>query len=223
MPVVFAVQNIRAAESLKLEFYFYIEGYSAPVSKDLRLANYSNASDPTFVYDYVPVSNKTERQWPFIWQWEAKNCSIMSKNSRDYVDVHTNGRGNRVNFTTEKGAKLPDLVAATQDGICDKSNNSYAINITSLLDAGRDYNDEKCPVLASTAPAPNPCQVKINPSQASSISYAIQSSACNGGWNPAVSCPPGVPLWNTAWGIVRLSIGKLVWLMVILCFFIHMM
>ncbi|KAF3484074.1 uncharacterized protein GIQ15_03398 [Arthroderma uncinatum] len=227
-PFVFAVQNFHVSKPLYLHFSYsveqdpYIDAPSAGGHLYLDKANFSS-SDPYFIYGWTPKLNNTEATWRFIWEWSAGNCS-RSKNPVEPLEFGSVGRRNIIHFTTKNGAKQLDLVAATQDGTCDKSQ-AHTLNITEVLDVPsgtRYYNNQPlCPLLSTITPTPDPCGAKIDSAAASSISYAIQSSACIGGASPNVTCPPGVEPWSSARRTTEFSTGAVL-LVATVAWLIHM-
>ncbi|EFQ99441.1 hypothetical protein MGYG_02453 [Nannizzia gypsea CBS 118893] len=225
MPVVFAVQNFHAAKPLLLNFYYTLDHvpYTQPRPliglRHLQYANYTG-SNTHFEYDWTSKLNNTEGTWIFTWEWRAMNCSQPDEAPPEThpgqgipLEIDTAGMRNILYFTTKHGAKQPDLVAATQDNICAKSQAETA-NITEILDVPEydDYHGTQttCALLSTITPTPNPCGVKIDSSMASSISYAIQSTACVGGLSPNVTCPPSAETRNSAHRAVQFSAGGVV-------------
>ncbi|EEQ31826.1 hypothetical protein McanMca71_007698 [Microsporum canis] len=233
MPFVFAIQNFRVAKPLYLHFFYtldqipYNKSTSAVGQRYLNYANYSS-SDTYFLYDWTRKINTTEGTWELIWTWSADNCSQPKKDpeshlgSRIPLEVGSVGTRNILYFTTKHGAKQPDLVAATQDGTCGESR-ADTVNITEVMDVPWDDSYYKtqpsCAVLSTITPTPNPCRAKIDSVIASSISSAIQSTACIASWNPIGSCPPESTSTRRA---VQFSAGGTALLAATLAWLIHM-
>ncbi|KND91190.1 hypothetical protein TOPH_04106 [Tolypocladium ophioglossoides CBS 100239] len=214
MPV-FAIQNLHVSQPLFLDFHYYIIGppykYNGLIQPKHGWANYSSGPDPYLVFHYTSQLNNTEGRWMLSWELRSGNCSM----SDEYAPLKVAGlvQRNYIYFTTKNGAQQPDLVAATQDGTCSKTE-SFAFNITGMLDVplGSHYNNQaSCPTLSPAAPTPDPCRVKVDSASASSISYAIQSSACWGGLMPAFTCPPGYDK-SAARRAVQSAVGGAAWL-----------
>ncbi|EFR01559.1 hypothetical protein MGYG_04561 [Nannizzia gypsea CBS 118893] len=218
MPVVFAIQNFYVSKPLFLRISYsleqnpYINGPNVNGHLYLDNADFHNDSDPYFLYSWTHNYNTTVGTWNFIWEWSVGNCSSAYDPAEPFEPLHIGNTGglNYLRFTTKHGAKMPDLAAASQDGHCDKLP-AHTFNITEVLEVPlgtRYYNNQpSCPALSTITPTPNPCRVKIDPTAASSISYAIQSKACVGGSSPYVTCPPGVELWSSARGAAQLLPG----------------
>ncbi|KAK2875575.1 hypothetical protein FQN49_001599 [Arthroderma sp. PD_2] len=229
MPFVFAVQNFHVAKPLFLQFYYtldqvpYVSTSPTIGQRYLDGANYSS-SNTHFEYGWTSKLNNTEGTWKLTWEWSAGNCS-RSEDRAEPFQFGTDGRRSIVYFTTKNGAPSLDLVAATQDGICDKSE-AHTLNITEVLDVPsgtRYYNNQpSCPLLSTITPIPNPCGAKIDSAAALSISYAIQSSACIGGASPTVTCPPGVETTNSAPRAVHFSAGGAALLAATLAWLAHL-
>lgn len=204
LPFVWAVQNFRVAKPLYLTFVYSLDQVpptSTNAFDQLRLGYIThNSTDPFFFYRSTYKTNDTESDWKFVWQWRVGGCKNNTDPSNEGTElgevVLTGGDGgtSEIYFSTKKGAPQPDLAAATKDGTCDKTP-AYTINMTDVLDVplGTRYFDHlpTCPVLSTITPTPNPCGAKIDDAAASSISYALQSSACLGGSSAYVTCPPG--------------------------------
>lgn len=192
LPVVFAFQNSELASLLNPKISFVIwdrNNMSDSVVStiyDMRWANYSS-SDPYFEYRAFTKFN-TEGVWMLTWDVGLDSCTEDSFSTFGDNRLAANYTSGFVIFTTKGTAQEVDLVSATSNCSGDAG---ATINITSTLDvpARVDWDGgETCAVVASSTPAPDPCQAKIDSAAASSISSSMTSQVCRG-TAPPVACP----------------------------------
>lgn len=114
----------------------------------------------------------------------------MSPEGGRPTKVGFQNRDQGVDFTTRKGAQVPDLIVATDQSTCAANTQTQTYNVTGTVDIFRPELDGTCAVLSSTSPspAPNPCGAKIDAAAASSISAAVTARVCAFP-DPQVSCP----------------------------------
>ncbi|KAI0844732.1 hypothetical protein F5Y00DRAFT_187992 [Daldinia vernicosa] len=229
-PIVFAIRNPQLAEPLDINFSWDIYKESQPLgdgpfssgSKDLRWVDFSNISDPYFVYTYSKMLD-VEDSWWIRWELAWGNCSKIPS-TIDSVEISFGRRNNVIEFTTKNGAKQLDLASVNtpDDDTCGNvTDTRVAFNVTGVLDTPRPdkYDDrETCAVLAppSNATAPPPtrtCGAEVGASAASSISAAITSRACAGfATDPNVTCPPESPSSAAKSKEVQFLAGMTTWL-----------
>jgi hypothetical protein len=108
--------------------------------------------------------------------------------------IRTNITSRWMVFTTKASGKEVDLVAATTNRNCSEDE-GVAISIAATLsvpyNVDWEYNNGNgtCASMASTTPAPTPCQVKFDSIAASSMSSSITSRDCAATRRPGDSCP----------------------------------
>ncbi|KAI0111992.1 hypothetical protein F4814DRAFT_424395 [Daldinia grandis] len=229
-PIVFAIRNPQLAEPLDLGFQWDIYKGDQPVtdgpfssgSKDLQWVNFSNISDPYFVYTYTKKLN-FEDSWWMRWEVVWGNCS-KTLSTIDPVEISFSRRTNVIDFTTKNGAKQLDLATVNMpdDDTCGNVTDTHiALNLTGVLDTPRpsQYDGrEICAVLAPpsnvTAPPPTrTCGAEVGASAASSISAAITSRVCAGfPTDPNVACPSESPSKATRGKGAQLLAGSMAWL-----------
>lgn len=219
MPIVFAIQNSNLAAPLDPGLSYHIEelGTSSNGTNiisgilDLRWANFSS-SGPYFAFASTSQLINAEGTWLFSWTLASGNCSGSPENGTMEFSGHN--QAHFIIFTTKNGSQQPDLVAATEDATCAKTE-SHTFNVTGILDVpnsiGSNYDGrDSCAVLSpASSPAPNPCGAKVDSVSASSISAALTATAC-ASLHPVVSCPPLTK--NAARGAVQFSVRGAAWL-----------
>lgn len=223
-PVAFAFQHSELASYLQPRAIFrilrYGDNYKAIANGDFDMSFVNlSSSDPYIEYGESLETLNSEGTWLLEWELSTSNCS-----SSGDLSPTTNTTRDQMVFTTKKGAKAPDLTAATSEGMCSAAL-SHTFKITDTRDSGEPFeNGKACPVLAEVTPAPTPCSAKINASAASSISSYLTNRACARptvarDWCPAPKKddgPPGLVVPSLAVGGVALlaaAIGGLGFLM----------
>ncbi|KID81606.1 chitinase [Metarhizium guizhouense ARSEF 977] len=225
MPLVFAIQNFPTSRPLFLQIdfdIFHTPSWNTTVQQGiifLNHANYSNnASTLHFVYDWTTRLNNTEGSWAMWWGVYSANCTDTGL-APGPLKLDLNYQRNLVHFSTKHGAQQPDLVAASKDGVCDKTT-GVTFNITEVKEVSwfnrHSVDHDVCPILAPEAPKPNPCLAKVNATTASSILYDIQSKACMRGLNPNVTCPPEPQGQSAGTQTLPFSRGQISWLVLAL-------
>ncbi|OIW30766.1 hypothetical protein CONLIGDRAFT_630705 [Coniochaeta ligniaria NRRL 30616] len=202
-PIVFAFQNPELAQSIDPAFDLqlwnaeYLNATSYGPSLDVRWTNFSG-SGPVYVWTYISQMNTTDGDAPvpylLNWDFGAGNCS----DNGGALSIGGGFRDNVIQFTLQRGAKSPDLVAASASPSCSDMSH-LAFNLTGTLDAtgAKYYGRNSCAVFSDVQPLVpgNPCGAQVGTAVASSISAAMTSSNC-AGVKPVVSCPST----NAAWG-----------------------
>ncbi|KAK4213189.1 hypothetical protein QBC37DRAFT_483239 [Rhypophila decipiens] len=210
-PFVFAIQNPRLAASLVFSIDFVLFSVettdgsksSEAITGKVKLPNYNHStSEPYFTYLFTEQLNTIEGTWSLAWSVGSANCSDPPPFwDGIFHPVTFRNSDKALRFTTKKGAKLPDLVAAMDQDTCGANTQSHVYNVTGIRSApfrvepqfDGDYFDynHSCAILSSTSqpPAADPCGAKIDASAASSISAALTATLC--AWqDPRVTCPP---------------------------------
>lgn len=225
MPLVFAIQNFPTSRPLFLQIdfdIFHTPSWNTTVQQGiifLNHANYSNnGSTLHFVYDWTTRLNNTEGSWAMWWGVYSANCTDTGL-APGPLKLDLNYQRNLVHFSTKHGAQQPDLVAASKDGVCDKTT-GVTFNITEVKEVSwfnrHSVDHDVCPILAPEAPKPNSCLAKVNATTASSILYDIQSKACMRGLNPNVTCPPEPQGQSAGTQTLPFSRGQISWLVLAL-------
>lgn len=192
-PVAFAFQNSELAGYLQPLVTYDIYPYQGNGSEGNSTASgYYNmawtnwtTSDPYIEYGGAVMTLDTEGTWLLVWVVHGSTCSASGP-----LNAIADSWRYEMVFTTKKGAKKPDLVAATSGELCSRSLN-LTFDITGTRDSGDLFENKKpCAVVAEAAPAPTPCAAKIEASAASSISSYLTYIACAVQTDPASWCPP---------------------------------
>jgi hypothetical protein len=197
-PVIFAVQNPGLAPFLNLGLSLTIRNLNDDRQEaktpfyDLRWANFSS-SDP--YYELRVLNFNREATWKVSWSvnWDSCTEDSLGRDTRG-EPFTTNITTHGMYFTTKASGKGVDLVAATTDRKCSEDE-GFAISIAATLPVPDNINwkynngNGTCASMASTTPAPTPCQVKFDSVATSSMSSAIASRACAATRRPGDSCP----------------------------------
>lgn len=179
IPVAFAIQHPELARNLKPSISFSIIPYGtgnhsiANGYYDLTWANFTS-SDPYMEYGESLEGLNTEGTWLLDWTLSVDTCYLSDGKVHGGIDSYRR----QLVFTTQNGAKRPDLTAATSDDTCANSQGTI-VNITQTLDtAERLQNGTSCVVLSETTSTSSPCGVHIEASAASSVSASLTNRAC---------------------------------------------
>ncbi|KAK8918041.1 hypothetical protein VCV18_009371 [Metarhizium anisopliae] len=224
IPIVFAIQNYHASRPLSLDIWYKLVGgprwnttlQRGVIRPNTEHTNYSNnATDLRFLYEWTDRLNNTEGNWKLMVELYAANCTRLGRGAAASVHGSLSYTQKYVYFSTRHGAQQPDLVAASKDGVCDKTT-GVTFNITEVKEVSwfnsHSVDHDVCPILAPEAPKPNPCLAKVNATTASSILYDIQSKACMRGLNPNVTCPPEPQDQSAGTQTLPFSRGQISWL-----------
>lgn len=240
LPLVIAIQNSHAAAALSLSFEYIIWNVTSNGSWDypwwrgdihLESANLSSRSDPYFAFDSTAALVDTEGPFMLAWTLNTFNCS-GSPQSSDTLNLDNPSKGNLLYFSTAKDAQPAGraLADATDRDTCAQIP-GFTYNVTGSLEVpdGLSYISA-CAILslASSTPAPSPCQVHLSPASASSISTAVTSAACAWSPDPVLRCPatktsevaqtnhtPGSTQTNYAPGAIHYRTEETSWLVAI--------
>ncbi|KAM7211386.1 hypothetical protein V8F06_013237 [Rhypophila decipiens] len=197
-PLVFAIQNPGLIGPLlfAIPYVIWSSNFSDAISGVIYVGDNVSSSDTYFPYRFTSELRETEDTWYLKWEVASGNCSestMLELGGSTNVSF-PQYRGKTLGFTTKKGAKLPDLVAATDQDTCAANMESLTYNVTGTLATPHPFSYDgrnSCAVLSSTSPSPvpNPCGANFNASAASSIAAAITATLCAVPV-PGVSCPP---------------------------------
>lgn len=195
-PVLFAIQNPQLAVPLDLQIDYVIwpstTNTSAP-HNFLRMGG-TNIKDanPYFVWDRAPKWHEMEDDWLIVWTATVTNCSTADGNVANVTHRVTPGYGNVARFTTKKGAKQPDFVAATSENTC-ADTRAFTYNVTGVVDMPNmppfGSGQKNCTLLSWPRPDPNPCAVKIDTAKAANITKNLENIKCGPPWSVG-HCPP---------------------------------
>lgn len=179
VPIVFAIQNPEAAKDLALNIQWSLGkigvGASAGGLIDLTWTNFT--SDPYYVVTSTYLANVTEGAYNLLWELTAGNCSEGA------MEPSFASLNNIVTFTIRNGAQAPDLVAAAgADSCADMPSRTFNVTGTLPIQADPWSEDGRntCAVLGQPTPTADPCNLKLDSAEASSISATITASACAG-------------------------------------------
>ncbi|KAI0506634.1 hypothetical protein F5B22DRAFT_444332 [Xylaria bambusicola] len=143
--------------------------------------------DQRYLVSATTQLNSTEGQFLFYAYLDVNNCST--------ADVNANGTYNgdtpsikyigSTYFTLQNTTQLPDLVAATSPDTC-ASIAALLLNITgytprpgvSPIPGLSPEEQKQCPVIGNATASPTPCSVRLNQTQAASISASATAIAC---------------------------------------------
>ncbi|KAH0596393.1 hypothetical protein MHUMG1_05509 [Metarhizium humberi] len=192
IPIVFAIQNYHASRPLSLDIWYKLIGgprwnttlQRGVIRPNTEYANYSNkATDLRFLYEWTDRLNNTEGNWKLTVELYAANCTRLGRGAAASVHGSLSYTQKYVYFSTRHGAQQPDLVAASKDGVCDKTT-GVTFNITEVKEVSwfnrHSVDHDVCPILAPEAPKPNPCLAKVNATTASSILFGVEGNGKNG-------------------------------------------
>lgn len=195
MPLVFAVQNPRAAGSalsLSIEWTVAkigsLEGPRDSGLIDLTWANTTTSSgdsDPYYAVASTHLLNSTTGAFSLLWTLSAGNCSNGSSSSSTAGGPPGFASSdNVVGFTLQDGAQQPDLVAAAGSDACaTMPNQTFDVSGTLPMGdaAAGGGGRNSCAVLAAApSPSADPCALGLSSAQAASISATMTASACAG-------------------------------------------
>jgi hypothetical protein len=222
VPIVFAIQNPEAAKDLALNIQWSLGkiGIGALDSGLIDLTWTNFTSDPYYVVTSTYLTNVTEGAYNLLWELSAGNCSDGAMEP-SYASLN-----NVVTFTIQDGAQAPDLVAAVGADTC-AAMPSRTFNVTGTLPIQADPLSEDgrntCAVLGQPTPTADPCNLKLDSAEASSISATITASACAGAHpHLATGCPQATKTANLAarseLGEARVGIYIPLALLGVLCF-----
>jgi hypothetical protein len=181
-PVIFAFQNSALAPFLNPTLLLDITGIDndrqTGALYDLRWANFSS-SDP--YYELRVVDFTKEGRWQLTWELGWDSCTEDSLALSRLDGITTNRTTHSTWFTIKNSTQDVDLVAATTNRNCTE-NEGVSISVATTVPVPKQVTWEgvsgACASLASTTPAPTPCQVKIDSAAALSMSSAMTSRYC---------------------------------------------
>ncbi|CAK7205154.1 hypothetical protein SEUCBS139899_007919 [Sporothrix eucalyptigena] len=193
-PVVFAVQNAPAADSLEFFVEALLHNSSQGLKHTKRIGSLNATGNSAFLpgapntfywsFSTDKLQNETETQWSLAWVALTTNVSDTGK---DFSSVNDSV----VFFTTKPGAPAADLVAlANADAASNSScsaivDSSFTYNITGIANITDQDKHRKNitgalktgAVLSTNIPAANPCAARLDPAAASNIATALNSSS----------------------------------------------
>jgi len=200
LPIVFAIQNARAAPGLlfQLNAALYRDGANGTSTfignQGLTRTNYSTTSgtEPYFVVLTTNITNSTEGRFGLLWEVMTTNCSatLVEDQSPHNPTAQLSRFSNVTWFTLRNDARPPSLVTTPES--CPVSMKAFNVSSTVPVqrEPGNSWEDPVCAVLGDTPPQPSPCAVKIDSTVASSLSAVISATACaNMNTVRGVGCP----------------------------------
>jgi hypothetical protein len=192
-PIVFAAQNSKLAEYLKLSIWFRVLNMTGDI--DLLVDStfefdWTSASEHDPYLLWTPLKLGGESKLRVAWSLHWMSCNqthqevIMERNRTDnfLVDFEVRASGQKV-----------DLVATTNSGNSSNCpNEGVGIDVTdkTLEAATRLLEHATCAVVNSSSPTPisNPCKVKIDKATVESMAAVDLKHKCRG-YNQPSECP----------------------------------
>lgn len=191
-PVVFAVQNSKLAEHLKLAIEYQVLNMTGDIQNlvwSTSEVNWTSASehDPYLLWDSFNFEG--EGKLRILWHPLWKSCD---QNQEEVALAHNETDNFLVDFEIRASGEKADLVATNNGDSENCPNGGVAIDVTDkTLEATNRFSEqETCAVLGSSSPTPisNPCKVKIDKTTVDSMAAAILEEKCRGPWPPS-ECP----------------------------------
>jgi hypothetical protein len=192
-PLVFAAQNSKLAEHLKLSIWFRVLNMTGDIDllvDSIFEFDWTSASehDPYFLWTSLKLGGESKLRLAWSLHWISCNQThqevIMERNRTDnfLVDFEVRASGQEV-----------DLVAATNNGNSSNCpNEGVGIDVTdkTLEAETRLLKHETCAVVNSSSPTPisNPCKVKIDKATVESMAAVDLKHKCRG-FNQPSECP----------------------------------
>ncbi|KAI0856118.1 hypothetical protein F4860DRAFT_494127 [Xylaria cubensis] len=192
-PFVAVIQNNFLSEFLEFEMVLLwvlshvVDNESVSIESGSFAIDSLDYDDPRYLVSATTKLNSTEGQFELYWKLEVDNCSIanFSANGTANVDNLYASYSNRTHFTLQNAAQPPDLVAATGPDTC-ASTVAVVLNVTGytpppiLSIPGLSPREQRqCPVIRNATVSPTPCSVRLNQTQAASISASATAVACD--------------------------------------------
>ncbi|TRX90979.1 hypothetical protein FHL15_008184 [Xylaria flabelliformis] len=217
-PLVVAIQNNFLSQFLEFDMVLLWVISHVDDNQSIESGSFET-NPPTDDYQRYLVSattklNSTEGRFALYWKLDVNNCSIanVNANGTSTVDNLYASYTNKIYFTLQNGAQPPDLVAATSPDTC-ASTVAIVLNITGYTPVpgvlpipGLSPEEQlQCPILRNATVSPSPCSVRLNQTQAASISASATVVACDKwptdypGYKAACESEPesAAPLLNT--------------------------
>ncbi|KAJ8114040.1 hypothetical protein OPT61_g3979 [Boeremia exigua] len=192
-PIVFAAQNSKLAEHLKLSIWYQVLNMTGDIEllvDSTHEFNWTGASEHDPYLLWSPLKLGGESKLRVLWSLHWTSCNqthqevILARNSTDnfLVDFEIRANGQKV-----------DLVAATNNGdSANCPNGGVGIDVTDkTLEAATGLSaHETCAVLGSSSRTTisNPCKVKIDKATVESMAAVDLEEKCRG-FNQPSECP----------------------------------
>lgn len=200
IPIVFAVQNSRAAEPLSLYISWRINilpTYDVVSSgtRDLTWTDFHNgndAQDPYYVLFYAHNELNIEGRFRFLWDVSVGNCTLeddgwLSNKSGFSRFSSTNG----TQFTLQNGTQPPTLSASV--GVCPidvlVANITHIVNTTGRTDLEHRWGRDTCAALSVFPPKANPCGATLDGPTVANVMANVTRRACRER-SLTTGCPP---------------------------------
>ncbi|KAK8116046.1 hypothetical protein PG984_012548 [Apiospora sp. TS-2023a] len=197
-PIVFAIQNFPAAEPLAFYLEWNLGRLGLPIGSDsgftdsglihvnMEAANLNQSKPDTYyatAYSEKLIGDDAEGHWSLAWGVSAHNCTDHD------VRFPIGGPGDfsynsYFYFRLEKGAKPVDFAAVTTNPDTCATMVAMEFNVTGSNHDNSQYNEglyrDSCATLGDPGvrPAADPCALKIDESQAASISASVTAKRC---------------------------------------------
>ncbi|KAI8946256.1 hypothetical protein F4801DRAFT_565162 [Xylaria longipes] len=192
-PLVMAIQNNFLSQFLEFDMVllwviFHVDNQSISIDAGSFETSPPAYDDQRYLVSATTKLNSTEGRFALYWKLGVNNCSIanVNANGTSTVDNLYTNYSNETYFTLQNAAQPPDLVAATSPDTC-ASMAATVLNITgytprpgiSPIPGLPPEEQLQCPVLRNATVSPTPCSVRLNQTQAASISASATVVACD--------------------------------------------
>jgi hypothetical protein len=208
-PIVFAAQNSKLAEHLKLSIRYRVlnmTGDTELIVDGIHEFDWTSASehDPYLLWSPLKLGGESKLRLAWSLHWRSCNQTYQEVLlARNVTDIFL------VDFEISASGQKVDLVAATSNGNSTNCpNGGVGIDVTDkTLEATTDrLKRETCAVLGSSSPTPisNPCKVKIDKATAESMAAADLKWKCRG-FNQPSECPKSDDVANSGFAVAGVS------------------
>ncbi|KAH6620180.1 hypothetical protein C7974DRAFT_426380 [Boeremia exigua] len=193
-PIVFAAQNSKLAEHLKLSIWYQVLNMTGDIDllvDSIHEFDWISASEHDPYLLWSPLRLGGESKLRVLWNLHWTSCNqtqqevILTRNSTDNF---------LVDFEIKASGQEVDIVAATNNNgnSANCLNGGVGIDVTDkTLEAATELlAHETCAVLNSSSPTPisNPCKVKIDKATVESMAAVDLEKNCRG-FNQPSECP----------------------------------
>lgn len=194
-PLVIAIQNSFLSQFLEFDMLllwaiFHADNQSISVDSGYFETNPPTYDDQRYLVSSTTKLNSTEGRFALYWKLGVNNCSVanVNANGTSTIDNLYTSYTNETYFTLQNAAQPPDLVAATSPDTC-ASMAAIVLNVTGYTPVPgvmpnpnlSPEEQSQCPMIRNTTAPPTPCSVRLNQTQAASISASATRLAC-GQW-----------------------------------------
>ncbi|KAI0868462.1 hypothetical protein GGS24DRAFT_482284 [Hypoxylon argillaceum] len=188
-PLVVAIQNNFLSQYLEFDMavlwaIFPADNQSLSIDSGSFSTSPPTYDDQRYLVSATTKLNSTEGRFALYWVVGLNNCSIANNNT--VIENHFTGYANETYFTLQSAAQPPDLVAATSPDTC-ASMAALVLDITgttpvpgvSPIPGLLPNGQRQCPIVRNATVSPAPCSVRLNQTQAASLSASATVTACD--------------------------------------------